>query len=279
MKSFQGKVAAITGAGSGIGRALALNLAQRGCELALSDINGTGLLETIALVRDSGVKASHHILDVAKREAVYSWADAVVAEHGRVNMIFNNAGVAHSSTIAAMDYDELEWIMNINLWGVIHGTKAFLPHLEASGEGHVINMSSLSGFCAQPAMASYNLTKFAVRGFTEALRIELDLQDSCVSATSIHPGGIKTNIAKASKIHPSVEALMGQSAEQGRKEFEKLFITTADKAAQIIVRGVERNRRRMLVGPDAKMMDFIVRLLPSLYQRLVVAVSKRQFMR
>ncbi len=279
MKVFRNKVAAITGAGSGIGRALAINLAEQGCNLALSDVDSGALDATAELLRDAHVKMTRQVVDVAKREAVFAWADQVVEDHGRVNLIFNNAGVAHSSTVAALDYDELEWIMNINLWGVIHGTKAFLPHLQASGEGHVINLSSLSGFCAQPGMASYNITKFAVRGFTEALRIELDLQDSCVSATSVHPGGIKTNIARSAKLHPSVLELTGKSADQSRKDFETLFITSADKAAKVILNAVQHKRRRVIVGPDARFMDWVVRLFPSLYQALVIAITRRQLIK
>ncbi len=270
MKDFRDKVAAITGAGSGMGRTLALNLAAQGCHLALSDVDQHGLAQTLRLLETQDVRVTGDPLDVANREAVYAWADKVVADHGKVNLIFNNAGVAHASTIAQMDYDQLEWIININLWGVIFGTKAFLPHLEASGEGHIINTSSLFGLCAQPTMASYNITKFAVRGFTESLRQELELQGSCVSATSVHPGGIKTNIARASRMDPSVEALTGQSQAEGVKEFEKLFITSADKAARVMLQAVRRNKRRVVIGPDAKLLDVIVRLFPSAYQRLVL---------
>jgi short-subunit dehydrogenase len=216
------------------------------------------------------VKVTSSNVNVADREEVYIWADQVVADHGKVNLIFNNAGVAHSSTVAAMDYDDLEWIMNINLWGVIYGTKAFLPHLEASGEGHIINTSSLFGLCAQPTVSSYNITKFAVRGFTESLRQELDLQNSCVSATCVHPGGIKTNIAKASRVDSSIQDLTGKSASEGVAEFEKFFITTAEQAAAIIIKAVRKNKRRVVVGPDAKLMDLIVRIFPSWYQLLVV---------
>lgn len=279
MKDFKDKVAAITGAGSGMGRTLALDLARQGCHLALSDINPKGLAETVRLASAHGVKVTSSELNVADREAVYQWADDVMAAHGRVNMIFNNAGVAHSGTIAEMSYDDMEWIININLWGVIYGTKAFLPYLEASGEGHVINLSSLFGLCAQPTMGSYNVTKFAVRGFTEALRQELDLAGSSVSATSVHPGGIKTNIARAGRVDSSVEQVTGKTAEEGVKEFEKFFITSPEKAASIILQAVRKNRRRVVVGPDAKLLDLIVRIFPSAYQRLIVAGFRRKMAR
>ncbi|ORE85940.1 short-chain dehydrogenase/reductase SDR [Oceanococcus atlanticus] len=275
MKDFTNKVAAITGAGSGMGRTLALNLAGRGCHLALSDVNTEGLEQTVALLKDAGVKVTADKVNVADREAMYQWADKVVADHGKVNLIFNNAGVALASTIAAVSYDELEWILGINMWGVIYGTKAFLPHLEASGEGHVINTSSLFGLCAQPTQSAYNISKFAVRGFTESLRQELDVQKSCVSATSVHPGGIKTNIARDSRANESIEQLTGKTHEQGVAEFEKFFITSAEKAAETIIRAVQANKRRVVVGPDAKVLDVIVRLFPASYQRLITWGFKR----
>ena len=275
MKNFQDKVAAITGAGSGMGRTLALQLAKQGCHLSLSDVNETGLAETHKLAEAAGVNVFSDRVDVANREAVYQWADKVVADHGKVNLIFNNAGVALGSTVAAITYEEMEWLLGINMWGVIYGSKAFLPHLEASGDGHIINTSSLFGLCAQPTQSAYNISKFAVRGFTESLRQELDLQNSCVSATCVHPGGIKTNIARDSRANSSLEQLTGNSHADGVAKIEKLFITSADKAAQIILAAVRKNKRRVVVGPDAKVLDLIVRLLPSGYQRLVMAGFKR----
>ena len=201
MKSFANKVAAITGAGSGIGRALALNLAQQGCHLAISDVNEAGLAETVKQAAAFGVKVTSQKLDVSNKDGVHAWADSVVAEHGKVNLIFNNAGVALGSTVEGMSYDELAWVMNINFWGVVYGTKAFLPYLKASGDGHIVNVSSVFGLCAQPTQSAYNASKFAVRGFTEALRQELDLENAPVSVTCVHPGGIKTNIAKAAKMN------------------------------------------------------------------------------
>lgn len=276
MKDFAGKVAAITGAGSGMGRTLALNLASQGCHLALSDVDAEGLAETAKKAEALGVQVSADTVDVARREAVHQWADKVVQDHGRVNLIFNNAGVALGSTVAGMSYEELEWLLGINLWGVIYGTKAFLPHLEASGEGHVVNISSLFGLCAQPTQSAYNISKFAVRGFTESLRQELDLQHSCVSATCVHPGGIKTNIARASRGNASIEALTGKSHAEGIAEFEKLFITGADRAAEIILDAVRKDRRRVLVGPDARILDLIVRLFPSAYQRFITWGFKKK---
>lgn len=278
MKVFRNKVAAITGAGSGMGRCLAIQLAQEGCHVAISDCNEAGLAETAAQVagRAPGVMMTTHLVDVADRAAVHAWADAVAAAHGRVNLIFNNAGVALSSTVDGMQYDDLDWIIGINFWGVVHGTKAFLPHLKASGEGHIVNTSSVFGLFAQPGMGAYNASKYAVRGFTESLRQELDLMNCGVSATTVHPGGIKTNIARASRVSPSVKGLLVRDAQQGREEFEKFFITTPEKAAGIILDGVRANKRRVLVGPDAYAADAMARLLPAAYQSLVVRETRRK---
>lgn len=268
MKNFQGKVAAITGAGSGMGRTLALELARRGCHLALSDVNENGLAETAELAKASGVKITTIKLDVANRDGVYAWADQVVRDHGKVNLIFNNAGVGLGATVEGMEYKDFEWLMNINFWGVVYGTKAFLPHLKASGEGHVINTSSVFGLAAIPSQSAYNAAKFAVKGFTEALRMELEIEGAPVSATVVHPGGIKTNIAKAARMSGSVKSL-GMDPQTSTAKFEKNFITTAEKAALIILGAVERNKRRVLVGPDAYFFDWIVRLMPSCYQSLI----------
>jgi short-subunit dehydrogenase len=270
MKSFENKVAAVTGAGSGIGRALACALARQGCHLALSDVNAEGLAETATLVRKLGVQVTETKVNVADRDAMHAWAEQVALDHGRVNLIFNNAGVAHAGTVDGSDYSEYEWIMNINFWGVVYGTKAFLPHLKASGEGHVVNVSSVFGLFAQPGMSAYNATKFAVRGFTESLRQELDMEDCGVSASCVHPGGIKTNIARTARMNDSLARVTGQEASRARQQFnDQLLRTSPDKAAEVILRGVLRDSRRILIGADAWALDGMQRLLPTLYQRLV----------
>jgi short-subunit dehydrogenase len=188
--------------------------------------------------------------------------------------VFNNAGVALGSSVENVSYENFEWIVGINFWGVVHGTKAFLPHLKAAGEGHVINTSSLFGLVAAPFNATYNATKFAVRGFTEALREELDLNPCGVSATSVHPGGIKTNIARAARRDGTLQQ-MGVDPDAATREFEKAFITSAADAARIILKAVEDNRRRVLVGPDAKIVDLIQRLMPESYQKVVLRFTRR----
>ncbi len=268
MKSFANKVAAITGAGSGIGRALALNLAQQGCHLALSDVNEAGLAETVKQAAAFGVKVTSQKLDVSNKDGVHAWADSVVAEHGKVNLIFNNAGVALGSTVEGMSYDELAWVMNINFWGVVYGTKAFLPYLKASGDGHIVNVSSVFGLCAQPTQSAYNASKFAVRGFTEALRQELDLENAPVSVTCVHPGGIKTNIARAAKMNDSIRSV-GLDPATSTQNFEKLFRTTPADAAGVILNAVHKDSRRVLIGSDAYVIDVMQRLLPTSYQKLV----------
>jgi NAD(P)-dependent dehydrogenase (short-subunit alcohol dehydrogenase family) len=265
MRSFEGKVAAITGAASGIGRELALELGRRGCHLALSDVNERGLNETVSQAQGLGVRLSAERVDVADRQAVHGWADRVVERHGQANLIFNNAGVALSSTIEKISYENFEWLMGINFWGVVHGTKAFLPHLKAAGEGHVVNVSSIFGLAGIPTQAAYNAAKFAVRGFTECLRQELDIMKCGVSATSVHPGGIKTAIARSARVDPSIRDLGIDDAMAG-EEFEKYFITSPQKAARVILEGVRANKRRILIGPDARVFDWMVRLMPSRYQ-------------
>lgn len=274
MKSFSGKVAAVTGAGSGIGRALALSLARRGCHLALSDIDEAGLAGTVEAARRMGVKVSAARVDVADREAVYAWAGRAADEHGAVNLVFNNAGVALGSTVEGGGYEDFEWLFRINFWGVVYGTRAFLPHLRASGDGHVVNISSVFALISVPGQGAYNASKAAVRGFTEALRMELELSGAPVSATSVHPGGIKTNVARSARSDESLRSL-GVSPEESRENFEKLFVTEPGVAAEAILRAVQKNKRRVLVGRDAYVIDGLARLLPGAYQSVVKKLVMR----
>ncbi|HEE5436194.1 TPA: SDR family oxidoreductase [Acinetobacter baumannii] len=275
MKSFKNKVAAVTGAGSGIGQAIAIALAKQGCHLALSDISETGLAKTVELLAPYSVKVTTQKVDVAKREEVATWAKAVVDEHGQVNLIFNNAGVAIGSTAEGVSYEDLEWLIGINFWGVVYGTKEFLPYLKQSGDGHIINISSMFGLTAQPTQSAYNASKFAVRGFTESLRQELDMQNAGVSATCVHPGGIRTNIAKAARMNNGVQSL-GMDPLKSQDAFDKLLRTPADDAAQQILEAVRKDRRRLLIGADAKAVDVIQRILPQGYQKIFAAATAWQ---
>jgi NAD(P)-dependent dehydrogenase (short-subunit alcohol dehydrogenase family) len=261
MTRFAGRVAVITGAGSGIGRALAVDLAGRGARLAVSDVDVVSLADTAARCEKAGAEVRHYPLDVADRSAVLAHADQVVNEFGGVNIVVNNAGVALTAPVAEMSWVDLEWVMNIDFWGVVHGTKAFLPHLIASGDGHVVNISSVFGLIGVPTQSAYNSAKFAVRGFTEALRQEMLIARHPVRVTCVHPGGIRTNIIRNARGN-------GPNAELMAKRFDRIARTTPEQAARIILRGVERDRPRVLVGPDAYVIDALPRLLGPLYQRV-----------
>jgi NAD(P)-dependent dehydrogenase (short-subunit alcohol dehydrogenase family) len=272
VRELRGRVAVVTGAASGIGRALALELAREGAELALSDVDETGLAESARAAEALGTRVSFERVDVADCAAVERHAASVRARHGRVNLVINNAGVGLGATIADMSYEDLAWLMDVDFWGVVHGTKAFLPHLRESGEGHVVNVSSVFGLVAVPGQGAYNAAKFAVRGFTECLRQELELEGANVSATCVHPGGIKTAIARKARV---LQRPGSPSREEMNARFDRLARTSADAAARAILRGVKRNARRVLIGPDARLIDWLQRLLPAAYQRIIVRQARR----
>jgi len=292
---YRDHVAAITGASSGMGRELALHLAQMGCHLALSDINAEQLAQTKDLLVGYDVKVTTTMLDVSDNKAVEAWADEVMSDHGKVNFIFNNAGVALYSTVEGSSISELEWVMDINFWGVVYGTKAFLPLIKNSVKasaidssskannqnkssrqfkehGHIINISSLFGLTAQPSQSAYNASKFAVRGFTESLRQELDIQQSGVSATCIHPGGIKTNIANSARGNDSIIDI-GLSND-AIKKFNKFLKFDASQAAWIILQAAATNQPRCLIGNDAKVIDALQRVFPARYSQVLNDVNK-----
>src|SRR5947207_2649952 len=224
MTRFAGRVAVITGAGSGIGRALAVALAGRGARLAVSDVEVMSLAETAARCEKAGADVRHYPLDVADRAAVLAHADQVVNEFGGVNIVVNNAGVALTASVAEMNWADLEWVMNIDFWGVVHGTKAFLPHLIASGDGHVVNISSVFGLIGVPTQSAYNSAKFAVRGFTEALRQEMLIERRRVGVSCVHPGGIRTNIVR------NARTTEGGTTNEMHRRFQQLTLTTPDRA-------------------------------------------------
>jgi short-subunit dehydrogenase len=273
MAALNGKIAVVTGAASGIGRALAVALARQSCVLELADIDELGLRATAEACRALGCRVETKIVDVAQREAVHRWAREVGERHS-VNLVFNNAGIALGGGVEEMDYDDIERIMSVNFWGVVHGTMAFLPLLRRSGDGHVINVSSIYGTLAMPGQSAYNASKFAVRGFTESLRMELDIQRAGVTASSVSPGGIRTNIAASAVIRSGSLIPDGDLA---RRQFSARLITDPDRAAAIILDGVRKRRRRILVGRDAFWFDVLVRLLPGAYQRLVGNIVRRRF--
>ncbi|TYL51354.1 SDR family NAD(P)-dependent oxidoreductase [Nocardioides sp. BGMRC 2183] len=271
MKTLNDKVVVITGAGSGIGRALALDCARRGSLLALSDVNEAGLAETVALVRDAGAPEVHSTrLDVADRAAFVAYAAEVAAHFGRVNVVVNNAGVALAGDLLDLAYEDLDWIVGINFWGVVHGTKEFLPHLIASGDGHLVNLSSLFGLLAMPGQSAYNATKFAVRGFTEAVREEMLIAGHPVGVTAVHPGGIKTAIARSARVSEKED-----QAATAKFFDEKLAKMTPERAAEIIVRGILKEQARVLVGMDAHALHHFQKLTGSRYQDIVAKVSAK----
>ena len=274
MKSFRDRVAVITGAGSGIGRALAIELGAAGCKLALSDINEAAVKQVAKELKAAGRDVIADRLDVADREAFYAYADKVAKKFGTVNLVINNAGVAVGSTVEQTSYEDFEWLMGINFWGVVYGTKAFLPHLKRADEGHIVNISSVFGLIGVPTQSAYNAAKFAVRGFTESLRQELEIEGSTVSCTSVHPGGIKTNIAKNARMSSNVSTITGLDGEASKEQFEKMFRTTPEQAAAAIIAGIRGNKRRVLIGADAVAIDTMQRLLPTSYQKLMVSGQK-----
>lgn len=271
MKTLDAKVVVITGAASGIGRALALEVAGRGALLAISDVDEEGLGVTAELARQAGAREVRvDRLDVADRDAMTAYADSVAEHFGRVNVVVNNAGVALAGDFVDFDHHDMEWIFGINFWGVVHGTKAFLPHLIASGDGHVVNLSSLFGLIAMPGQTMYSATKFAVRGMSEALRQELLIARHPVKVTVVHPGGIKTGIARNARVSRTED-----KAEIARLFDEKLARMSPEDAAAIIVRAVLAGRPRVLVGADAHGMHHLAKLTGARYQDLVARVSRR----
>jgi short-subunit dehydrogenase len=271
MKSFKDKVVVITGAGSGIGRALSVDIARRGGLLAVSDVNEAGLEETVDLLKQAGatqVKAD--LLDVADREAFRAYADDVLAHFGRVNVVVNNAGVALSGRIEDLDWDDIDWIIGIDFWGVVHGTKFFLPALIESGDAHIVNISSLFGLISMPDQGFYNAAKYAVRGFTEALREEMLIDGHRVGVTAVHPGGIKTAVARSARY-----SVKDDAAKTAQFFDEKLAKMTPERAAEIIVKGVLKDQARVLVGLDAHLLHTLGKLTGSRYQDIVAFGAKR----
>jgi NAD(P)-dependent dehydrogenase (short-subunit alcohol dehydrogenase family) len=271
---LDGKVVVITGAASGIGRALAVDAARRGGLLALSDVDSPGLEQTAALVKQAtGQEVRVDKLDVRDRDAWKEYAASVAGDFGHVDVVINNAGIALSGDFELLDYEQFDKIIDVDFWGVVQGTKEFLPHLIASGDGHLVNISSLFGLMSVPGQSAYNAAKFGVRGFTEALRQEMLLNQHPVTVTCVHPGGIKTAIAR------NAVAVGVDQATHAQFFDKKLAKTTPEKAAQVILDGMLAGKARVLVGADAKALDLLVRLTGSGYQRLVAKTTGRALRR
>jgi NAD(P)-dependent dehydrogenase (short-subunit alcohol dehydrogenase family) len=253
-------VAVVTGAGSGIGRTLAQQLAAAGSALALADIDEAGLLQTEKTLAETSAIVTTHLVDVADEEGVRSFSEDVSKRHGRVTLLINNAGVALEGTFEEISLDDFRWLMNINFWGTVYVVKYFLPLLKREERAHIVNLSSVFGLIAPPGQPAYSASKFAVRGFTECLRHELE--GTPVRVSCVHPGGIRTAIARRARIGAGVTRT---GREEDVPRFEKLFRTSPEEAASRILRGVERSEPRILIGSDAYQIDILQRLRPGTY--------------
>jgi len=265
VKNLRGKVAVVTGAGSGIGRAVAGELAREGCHLALADVNEAGLAETLQGLLGLPVTVTTHIVDVARRDAVERLAADVIERHGAAHILVNNAGVAVAERAENIPYEDFEWLMGINFWGVVYGCTAFLPHMRAAGEGHIVNISSVFGLIGMPTQAAYNASKFAVRGYTEAL--EQELANTPIRVSCVCPGGIRTAIVRNARV-PAASGTMPAKNELAGT-FDKLARTSAEEAGATIVRGILKDSKRILIGADARMISLIIRLFPVAYPALL----------
>jgi short-subunit dehydrogenase len=266
-------VVVITGAASGIGRALAVRLAQEPIAgIAISDLNQKELLETARLINKTKLRVTTHIVDVADEEQMRTFVATVVEQHERVTHVVNNAGVALGGTLQQVSLDDIRWLMSINFWGVVYGTKLFLPVLEKQKLAHIINVSSVFGLVAPPGQAAYAASKFAVRGFTEALRHELENTNILVSV--VHPGGIKTNIANNSKMGAGVKLTEAERLEKIEKFNKQLAATTPEQAAETIVKGIKSRKSRIIIGSDARLLSFFARLFPRRYYSAINFISR-----
>lgn len=273
MQRLRDRIAVVTGAASGIGRAVSELLAARGAKLVLVDVDAGGLAETARTIRSSGRDAREHVVDVSDKAAMQALAKTVADQHGAVHLLVNNAGVSVGATFEQHSLDDFEWLMGINFWGVVYGCKLFLPLLRRADEAHIVNISSVFGMVGVPMNSSYCASKFAVRGLTETLRAEL--MDSNIGVTSVHPGGVATNIVRRARfVEP--DDMKGLHARTVRA-FERML--PPEKAAIAIVRGIERNSARVLITREAYLIDAAKRLMPVLSSEMIGRSWKKQVAR
>ena len=279
MKTFKEKVAVITGAGSGMGRYLAVLLAKEGADVSVCDVNEETLNETVEMLRKYNVSVSSHLLDVSDKEAIEALPRKVIDQHGKVDMVFNNAGVTTGSHFKDMDEDNWDWVMGINFDGVINSTRAFIPHMVDSPEAAIVNTSSIFGMVAVPGQTVYHATKFAVRGFTESLAMEMRETNPNLQIHCVHPGHIGTNIAATARFDEEnfnqdetqvSNSIFTRNAPKSQKEMGDLFREGGmhpSKAAEIILNGVKKNKSRIFIGLDAKLLDLSQRIFPKHYHK------------
>lgn len=263
-------VALITGAGSGIGCAIAHSLARRGCHLALVDLKAEGLAETAEEARKSGVTVSTHILDVSDKEAIKALPETVLKDHGAIGLLVNNAGIAAGGTFRQLSEEAFDRVMEVNFHAMVRLTRVLLPHLLQRPEARIVNISSLFGLISPPEQTAYSASKFAVRGFSNALRFELE--HTGVGVTVVHPGGVNTNIVRTAIAPAGISA---EEIRKRRKAEQKLLRMPPGQAGEIIVKGIEKGRDRILVGTDAKVIALIERLMPVHYWKLLKLLADK----
>lgn len=276
MKNIKNKVAVVTGAGSGIGRATALVLANEGCQLAISDVNEPELEDTRLAIDALGVRVHASLLDVSDKEAFENYAREVVDTFGTVNIVINNAGVIVRGSLQNTSIEDFEWIMSINFWGMVYGTMFFLPYLKQSGQGHICNVASMFSMMAPVNVGAYASTKFGIRAFSESLRTELDVEECGVSVTSVQPGMIKTTLLRDGRIDAEFLQQEGQTQAEAHANYTKQAFNTPEKVANKIVNGIKKNKMRVLIGFDAYLVDWATRLAPVLFRRLATKILKME---
>ncbi|MFT4927962.1 MAG: NAD(P)-dependent dehydrogenase (short-subunit alcohol dehydrogenase family) [Phenylobacterium sp.] len=257
---LKNKVVALTGAGSGIGQAIAFRLAEQGCHLALADIDAAALESTVLGLKDCQGTISQHPLDIADRKAVALFTDQVIEQHGSVDVLINNAGVALMESLEEVTYEDFEWLFGINFWGAVYAIKSFLPHLKKSHSAAIVNVLSVSGLIGFPVQSAYSASKFAIRGLSDSLSFEL--KDTSVNVSCVFPGGVRTNIVKNARYYKNPDDINGEADQAGCADrFEKALLSP-DDAAKIIVAGIRKDKKRILVGVDAKLIGFLTRYMP-----------------